>query len=300
MSTKQQKLTGKKRNNPEEISENDYSKSDENRARYNENYERRTYQSQSSNSISHGNPSKRYETNIKDQSQKQILNKNVYYKKSNFQNASSKTKPDDNYSVSPSRSPSIREANYIQTTSGYNDKYDNLSNNNINYRKSQSGYAANNYNDNNTRNYLNVNRRRDSREFRETNYNRDNQMRNKSYNNYANNEQQHYGHNRNNYDNIQYGAKNYNKSSNRYVNNDYSPENSNLSNSARSRSNLNKEQFNDYSRRSDDYHSKRSTQPNYRSHHQSYDDRSERERYNKYFFLVFQFVLIIFLILVYF
>ena len=295
MSTNKPKFTGKKRSHPEaeETSDNDYRKSDEARKRYNETFDRRSYQghpSMNSQSI----PSKRYENN-KDQ-QKLILNTNNYYKKSSYKNASSKTKPDDNYSVSSSRSPSIHEGNYNPNSNGFSNDY--------NYRKYQQnepgknliGFGANvHYKDSRSErdkrpheqskdSYSeNANKPRDSRDFRVNSYNRDNnQQRNK--NNFSNNEQN--GHGRN-YDKYPGNDPKYqNQSSNRYNNNDYSSKNSDINTSMRP----NRADYDDYYRKPDDFNGKKSSQ-NYNSHSDKDREKDKITKYIKKYFNKFLFLI---------
>ena len=283
MSINKQSFTGKKRNHPEDISDNDYLKSEETRNIYNENHDRRNYPKKSLN-LAQNQPTKRYE-NIEDQ--KIIQNNNNYYKKSNYQNASVKTKPDDNYSVSPSRSPSIRESDYA-ISAGLSD--DNDVDNSSNKRKYQQNepesvtigfssniqYASlkegvNRHQPQKKDMPENPTKGRDSRNFTDKSFNRDNQQRYSR--NYGSID--HYGHSRYDYENNQGDdGKYYNRSSNRNKNNEYSPKNINRLN--RGKNEGNKEGFNDYNRKSDAYHNPKS------SYHHNQQDPFDRERERSY------------------
>lgn len=285
MSTNKQAFTGKKRSHPEDISENDYNKSEEIRNKYNQNYNRRSYQNQSLN-ITQNQPSKRYE-NIKDQ--KGIQNNNNFYKKSGYQNATVKAKQDDNYTVSPSRSPSIRESNYNAISPQLSDHYDDAQNNYgvNNSRKFQNIEPANipigfpiniqfdSVNEGNIRNQPRKREmpeiqsmRKDSRDFNDKNFYRDNQQRN-SKNHGSSSDQ--YGHSRNKYE---HDAKYQNIDSTRHHNNDNSPRNNDRFIRAEKEGNRN-------SRRPDDYHNKSSHHHNQQQKYNSHSDRERDRNYNQ-------------------
>ncbi len=294
MSTNKQKFTGKKRNHPEDISEIDSDKIEEIRNKYNENYQRRNCQNQSLN-LDQNQPSKLYE-NIKDQ--KIIKNNNNYYKKSVYQNASLKSKHEDNYSVSPSRSPSIKESIHNANSARLSDEYDDVNNyTNRNYQHNMPGditigFLSNLQYDSGNEGKIrsqppqkkdlveNSFKRRDSKDFSDKNFNRDIQHR--TAQNYRSID--HYGQNANNYiQNQKHNGKNLNRDSNRYTNIDHSPKN--FERSIRGKNEGNKEGYG-YSRRSDDYNNTKNSHYQKHNYNSTNSDR-ERERnfiehHNKY------------------
>lgn len=166
MNSNNQKYTGKKRSFPDDQSEEDFKKS-EDRKRFNENFERRIYQNQSQ-AISYNQTSKRY-----DNKEQKLVQNNNFYKQS-YQNASN-TRNDDNYSVSPSRSPSLKEGVLNHPSTGYSDD------NNENFREKKYSkndtlriQHPNNHNHGSqnvsSKQYRNDNPMKDSREFRDKDY----------------------------------------------------------------------------------------------------------------------------------
>jgi len=166
MNSNNQKYTGKKRSFPDDQSEEDFKKNEE-RNKFNENFDRRIYQNQSP-VISYNQTCKRYDN------KEQKLNQNNNFYKQSYQNTSSNYRNDDNYSVSPSRSPSIKERGLNHPNTGYSDD------NNENYREKKYSKIdtirnqPNNYNHSfqnvSRQKYRDDNQTKDSREFRDKDY----------------------------------------------------------------------------------------------------------------------------------